>query len=289
MLSMTGYGYAETSNADYIMVLEIKSYNNRYLDINHNMPFFLSPFEIAVDNTIKQATSRGHVDLTVRVKQLTSLVELHIDENAVRRYAEAFQRIDAIAILGKKPDLRDFLAMDGVMVNVKENNAERYGKPLMELLDTALKQFTASKKREGEATRKDLVRLGDQFNAGLTEVKKHAGELEVRLKENLIARFEELLGQKGYDENRLLQEIAILLNKYSINEEIVRLDTHIMEFQKLLVQDEPVGKKLDFLSQEMNREINTIGSKSVIVEINQQVVYMKDSLENIREQIRNIE
>lgn len=289
MLSMTGYGYAETSNADYIMVLEIKSYNNRYLDINHNMPFFLSPFEIAVDNTIKQATSRGHVDLTVRVKLLTSLVELHIDENAVRRYAEAFQRIDAIAILGKKPDLRDFLAMDGVMVNVKENNAERYGKPLMELLDTALKQFTASKKREGEATRKDLVRLGDQFNAGLTEVKKHAGELEVRLKENLIARFEELLGQKGYDENRLLQEIAILLNKYSINEEIVRLDTHIMEFQKLLVQDEPVGKKLDFLSQEMNREINTIGSKSVIVEINQQVVYMKDSLENIREQIRNIE
>jgi uncharacterized protein (TIGR00255 family) len=286
---MTGYGYAETSNADYIMVLEIKSYNNRYLDINHNMPFFLSPFEIAVDNTIKQATSRGHVDLTVRVKQLTTLVELHIDENAVRRYAEAFQRIDAIATLGKKPDLRDFLAMDGVMVNVKENNAERYGKPLMELLDTALKQFTASKKREGEATRKDLVRLGDQFNAGLTEVKKHAGELEVRLKENLIARFEELLGQKGYDENRLLQEIAILLNKYSINEEIVRLDTHIMEFQKLLVQDEPVGKKLDFLSQEMNREINTIGSKSVIVEINQQVVYMKDSLENIREQIRNIE
>jgi len=289
MLSMTGYGYAETSNADYIMVLEIKSYNNRYLDINHNMPFFLSPFEIVVDNTIKQATSRGHVDLTVRVKQLTSLVELHIDENAVRRYAEAFQRIDAIATLGKKPDLRDFLAMDGVMVNVKENNAERYGKPLMELLDTALKQFTASKKREGEATRKDLVQLGDQFNAGLTEVKKHAGELEVRLKENLIARFEELLGQKGYDENRLLQEIAILLNKYSINEEIVRLDTHIMEFQKLLVQDEPVGKKLDFLSQEMNREINTIGSKSVIVEINQQVVYMKDSLENIREQIRNIE
>jgi uncharacterized protein (TIGR00255 family) len=97
------------------------------------------------------------------------------------------------------------------------------------------------------------------------------------------------LGDKGYYEGRFLQEVATLLSKYSVNEEIVRLRTHIASFKDLLESDEPVGKKLDFLSQEMNREINTIGSKSIIVQINQQVVEMKDSLENIREQVRNIE
>jgi uncharacterized protein (TIGR00255 family) len=98
-----------------------------------------------------------------------------------------------------------------------------------------------------------------------------------------------MLGSKGYDENRFMQEVAILLSKYSVNEEIVRLQTHIEALESLLDVSDPVGKRLDFLSQEMNREINTIGSKSILVEINQQVVQMKDSLENIREQVRNIE
>ena len=109
------------------------------------------------------------------------------------------------------------------------------------------------------------------------------------MKENLLSKFDEMLGSKGYDDNRFLQEVAILLSKYSVNEEIVRLKTHIGSFRNLLFERDPVGKRLDFLAQEMNREINTIGSKSILVEINQHVVGMKDSLENIREQVRNIE
>ena len=133
------------------------------------------------------------------------------------------------------------------------------------------------------------MRLVDILEKGVDQVDSHTLSLEQKLKGNLLDRFDELLGDKGYDEGRFLQEVATLLSKYSVNEEIVRLRTHIASFKDLLESDEPVGKKLDFLSQEMNREINTIGSKSIIVQINQQVVEMKDSLENIREQVRNIE
>ncbi len=289
MLSMTGYGYAERLTPNFLMTIEVKSYNNRYLDINHNIPFFLSRFEIAIDNMIKETTTRGHVDVNIRVRQLSSDIELHIDEDAVRRYGEAFKKILSLAAIAKQPELKDYLAVEGVITNLKDTDANRYEQTLMELLAQALMDFSTSKLREGEATRKDLIRLGNELKGALDTVRTYAASLESRLKENLINRFEEMLGAKGYDENRFLQEVAILLTKYSINEELMRLDTHICEYQKLLGQKDAVGKRLDFLSQEMNREINTIGSKSVIVEVNQQVVTMKDSLENIREQLRNIE
>ncbi len=109
------------------------------------------------------------------------------------------------------------------------------------------------------------------------------------IKENLLSRIKEMLGDANYDDNRILTEVAVMLNRFTINEEVVRLSTHIAEFHKLLESNDAVGKRLDFLSQEMNREINTIGSKSQIVEVNLQVVNMKDCLENIREQVRNIE
>jgi uncharacterized protein (TIGR00255 family) len=159
----------------------------------------------------------------------------------------------------------------------------------MKLLDKALVEFSDSKGREGTATQENLTQLGNQLHSGLDAIAEYAGTLEIKLKENLISRFDEMLGEKGYDENRFLQEVATLLTKYSVNEELVRLKTHIDVFMDLLKSPDPVGKRLDFLCQEMNREINTIGSKSIIVEINQQVVNMKDSLENIREQVRNIE
>jgi uncharacterized protein (TIGR00255 family) len=289
MQSMTGYGYAERLTNDFLMSVELKSYNNRYLEISHNIPFFLSRFEIPIDDHIKRITARGHVDVNIRVRQLSSDIDLHVDEEAVRRYAQAFRRIGEIAGIQTEPELKDFLGTEGIIANVKDTNVDRYEQTLMELLSQALADFIASKEREGEATRKDLKRLGEQLQADLESVRSHAASLESRLKENLISRFDELLGAKGYDENRFLQEVAILLTKYSINEELVRMETHLAEFRKLIGRDDAVGKKLDFLSQEMNREINTIGSKSVVVEVNQMVVSMKDSLENIREQVRNIE
>ena len=152
-----------------------------------------------------------------------------------------------------------------------------------------MQQFDEAKAREGEVTRRDLSDLLESIAKSLEVVKANVGKLEEMIRNNLTDRIHEMLGDQKYDENRILTEVAVMLNRYTINEEVVRLGAHIAEFRKLLQSNEPVGKRMDFLSQEMNREINTIGSKSQIVEVNFEVVNMKDSLENIREQIRNIE
>jgi uncharacterized protein (TIGR00255 family) len=289
MLSMTGYGYAERLTDDFLLTVEVKSYNNRYLEIVHTLPNSLSRFEQEMDRRIKEVVSRGRVELSVRLKQINIDLNLHVDEGVLLQYRKAFERISQLVGANQEPSLGDYLAAEGVVVSVRDTEVSRYEAPLMELLDQALLQFRESKEREGAATRDDLVRLARQLEDGLGVVVSYAGTLEQKLKDNLITRFDEMLGSKGYDENRFMQEVAILLSKYSVNEEIVRLQTHIEALESLLDVSDPVGKRLDFLSQEMNREINTIGSKSILVEINQQVVQMKDSLENIREQVRNIE
>lgn len=289
MLSMTGFGYAERVTDLYQLSVEVKSYNSRYLEINHTMPGSLSRYELEIDSRIKQVASRGHVELNVRLRMLGSDIALHVDQVALQRYREAFDQVKTLANLGDEPSLHDYLEAEGVLIPIRENDPTLFAEPLFELLDAALVQFRESKEHEGAATKRDLMFLAERLEKALAVVEGHAATLEERLKENLIVRFEEMLGSKGYDENRFLQEVAILLSKYSVNEEIVRLKTHIGSFFSLLEASEPVGKRLDFLSQEMNREINTIGSKSIIVEINQQVVTLKDSLENIREQVRNIE
>ena len=290
MKSMTGYGAHEIQNEQFQLSVEVKSYNNRFLDIVHNIPYYLSPFEIEIDDRVKEIASRGHVEVSVRIKQLASDMEVMVDDQAVLRYKAAFDEIaKAIGAKNLSYAMSDFVQADGVLTSLRQNDAEIYRQPLFEALGKALEQFGASKKREGEATRRDLSRMADKLAAGLAVVKTHADELEAMVKGNLRSRFEEMLGAQGYDEGRFLQEVAVMLVKYSVNEELVRLSTHLTEFDKLLKLEEPVGKRMDFMCQEMNREINTIGSKSQMVEVNLQVVAMKDSLENIREQIRNIE
>ncbi len=289
MRSMTGYGYAEQLSEEFLLTVEVKSYNNRYMEINHSLPGSLSRFEQIMDDRIKQHANRGHVELNVRLRQLSSDLNLHVDQGALLQYRQAFSQIQNLTECDSKPTLQDYIAADGVLVSVRNTDPSCYEAPLMELLDKALVEFSDSKGREGTATQENLTQLGNQLHSGLDAIAEYAGTLEIKLKENLISRFDEMLGEKGYDENRFLQEVATLLTKYSVNEELVRLKTHIDVFMDLLKSPDPVGKRLDFLCQEMNREINTIGSKSIIVEINQQVVNMKDSLENIREQVRNIE
>jgi len=289
MRSMTGYGYAEQLSEEFLLTVEVKSYNNRYMEINHSLPGSLSRFEQIMDDRIKQHANRGHVELNVRLRQLSSDLNLHVDQGALLQYSQAFSQIQNLTECDSKPTLQDYIAADGVLVSVRNTDPSCYEAPLMELLDKALVEFSDSKGREGTATQENLTQLGNQLHSGLDAIAEYAGTLEIKLKENLISRFDEMLGEKGYDENRFLQEVATLLTKYSVNEELVRLKTHIDVFMDLLKSPDPVGKRLDFLCQEMNREINTIGSKSIIVEINQQVVNMKDSLENIREQVRNIE
>ncbi len=289
MKSMTGYGFSETLGENFQLAVEVKSYNNRYLDINHNMPYYLAPFEMEIDKQVGLVAKRGRVDVSIRVKNLVSDVKLTVDPIAVAQYTDAFAQIANIAQKALKPQLSDYLGSDGVLTSVKESDSEQYRQMLFSTLSEALAQFEESKIREGQSTKEDLISLGKGIESGLSVIVSHADELEELVKGTLRSRFDEMLGDQNYDENRILSEVAVMLVKYSVNEEIKRLGVHLSEYFSLLEQDEPVGKRLDFLCQEMNREINTIGSKSQMVELNLQVVKMKDGLENIREQVRNIE
>ncbi len=289
MTSMTGYGFSSFLSNAFQLEVEIKGYNNRYLDIQHNINYQLSSYESFIDEKIKAAVQRGRVEITIRLSLLESEAEISVDEKALESYLKAFELIKNKAAIADSISLSDIIAQDGIINSVSERNAERYKEPLEHCLDEALAQFRAAREREGEATRKDLYRLGEAFKVSNDKIGELVKGLEDYYKNAMLSKYRELLSDAKIDENRMLQEIGSLLVKYSINEEQNRLNTHIKEYFRLLASSECVGKRLDFLCQEMNREVNTTASKSQMVEITLETVAMKDNLENIREQIRNIE
>ena len=288
MKSMTGYGHSIYKSSDYILEVEIKSYNNRYLDISHTINPLLSSYETYVDDEIKKTVSRGHLAVSLKLKTLSMPSELVLDENLLTQYKNSIERISTLTGAAL-PDAGFYTTLEGVISNTRTVDQDYYKEGVESATREALAMLDENKKREGEGTKKDLEKLGAKFKASLEIILSKKDEMEEYFKKILLEKYEELLGEKGKDDPRFLSEVAALLVKYSINEECSRLKVHLSEYDKLLESDESVGKKLDFLCQEMNREINTTASKSQMVEINLEVVKMKDALEDIREQARNIE
>ena len=283
---MTGYGHAVRRTDDFVIEIVIKSYNNRYLDISKNLSFPLVPFETLVDSRVKEIASRGHIEVSGKLHILRSSVRVNVDEGLLDEYTKAFALIEGRT--GVRPTLSDYIAVDGLVSPDSELSSDIYLETFTAALDEALAMLSAEKYREGEGTKADLSRLMDEFESSLASIEARSGELEAHLSSLLMEKYEALTGEKG-DSPLFMQELGALLVKYSINEELSRLRVHTSEYRRLLGLAEPVGKKLDFLCQEMQRECNTIASKSQLVEINLAVVSMKDNIEDIREQIRNIE
>lgn len=286
---MTGYGYRSVSRDDYQIEIEIKGYNNRYLEIASYMNSSLSSYEGYITSQVKKVARRGKIELSVKLKVFESAAQVHLDEALFRQYLAAFRRAEEISSLHLNVDASALLEIEDLFSTSCQKNAEVYKDALDEALEGALHDFSLSRSREGEETKKDLYRLGRSFEEANERIGRSVLEYEDYFRKLLIEKYEELDLSSRYDETKLLQEIGALLVKYSINEEQNRLKTHIKEYFKLLESCEPVGKKLDFLCQEMNREVNTTASKSQNVSITLETVQMKDDLENIREQIRNIE
>lgn len=285
---MTGYGHGEYRCPEYLIDVEIKSYNNRFLDISHSINPLLSSYEEYIDKEIKNVCRRGHIDVSVRLKTLKSFLSISVDENLVREYKNAFDIIEKITA-SSSPSSFNYAQLDGVISSDSTTDASLYSLGLSSALEMALSSLREAKKREGEATKKDLEKLISKFDSSLSVILSRREKMEEYFKSVLLEKYDALLGEKGSDDPRFLSEVAALLVKYSINEECSRLRTHIDRFNALLNTEEAVGKEIDFLCQEMNREINTTSSKSQMVEINLEVVKMKDALEDIREQVRNVE
>jgi uncharacterized protein (TIGR00255 family) len=288
MISMTGYGLSEYQDDRIQVSVEIKSYNNRYLDISVYMPSYLNVYEAELRELVRSAVRRGHVDLNIKLRHLENDAQVVVDKQLASRYREAFSRIAEAAGIADRPKLSDFLESEELLKLVNDRDAAQYKQLVFEHSQRALASFVESRRKEGERTYADIRQQLEGFEASYAEISGKADMLEEQLKSMLRSRFEELVGQQ-YEESRILQEVALLLNKYTIHEEIQRLESHLKHFAEEMETEDAVGKRLDFLCQELNREINTIASKSIRADISQAVVTMKDMLENIREQLKNVE
>ncbi len=288
MKSMTGYGYAEYQDEKIHLILEMKSYNNRYLDIIINQPVFLNSLEPEIRKYISDNAERGRVELYLRVRELEEDVKVYIDKSAASSYAEALRQLSKAAGIEENVGLSHILSFEGVLKTEKNRDIDEYRTKIMPLLDSCMSQWNESRLKEGLETEAHIKSNIDIIYNALEVFELNAGQMEENIKTNIKNKFAEVIGD-SVDEQRVLAETAVLLVKYSISEEISRLKGHLDSFLKSVESGEAAGKKLDFICQEINREVNTIGSKSVIMQVNQTVVEVKDSLENIREQLRNVE
>jgi uncharacterized protein (TIGR00255 family) len=288
MKSMTGYAYKEFRNESVSLALEIKGYNNRFLEIFINLPPFLSMLENRIRDYVGSRCERGKIELSLRFKELATDVSVSIDKNAAQAYYGAILELAETLKMEEKPKLTTILGMEGVLQIDKIRDPERYWLIIEPILKSAMDQFEAERIREGKATEADILGHIAALESSAAVVEQYTPTLEAQIKDNLRSRFAELLGD-SIDENRILAETAVLLMKYTISEEIARLKAHLAEFKAEVERNPAPGKKLDFLCQEINREVNTIGSKSPILEVSRAVVAMKDALENVREQLRNVE
>ncbi len=289
MKSMTGYGYSEISCESYILSCELKSYNSRYLEINFNAPSFLSSFEFDVLSILKKHFIRGRIECNFKVKNLKNLNEIEFDKDLFKKYACLIQNVESNNSDRDKVGLSNLLSFDGVLNINKDIDNSIYKDDLFSLLNQSIEKVIDLREREGNNLKDILATYINQFELLKDDVSLLYKSLEDKIKTNLQDRCDSLLIDKNISQDRILSEIAILLMKYTIEEELVRLDSHIKFFKENLDLDKPVGKKLDFLAQEMNREVNTIGSKNTISDISNNVISMKEIIENIREQLRNVE
>jgi uncharacterized protein (TIGR00255 family) len=285
---MTGYGYAEAAAKSFRMSLEIKSYNNRYLDIYVNLPPALNPLEPRIREYLEERILRGKVEVYLKIKNIEEDISVYVDPPVVGGYLAALKKLAELAGTGEEIRLSHLLQMEGILKTDQTRGLEDYWRELAPLLDEVFTAFEASRVREGEATGKDILELLARIRENAERTSFYMPEMENRFSQTIRGRMEELLGDK-IDESRIAAEVAMLLVKYSIHEELIRLASHCEAFLAATREKGSAGKKLDFICQEMNREINTIGSKNVMAEVSRCVVAMKDCLENIREQIRNIE
>lgn len=294
MKSMTGYGQASQTNEAYELNIELKSVNNRFLDLQIRMPKELNPFEAQIRKIAKEKIQRGRVDVFINLTPLKSgNKQVSVDWNLLQQLVrelqsggkEHFGIVDfpVEQVLIKAMEQSDFVTL--VDQPTEEDTLEEL---VQAVADKAFTQLVVSREHEGAGIQNVLVEYGEKVQVLVNELKDFVSEYEADFQQRYQAKLEEYLGNT-VDQDRLLTELAILLERGDIHEELDRLTIHLEKLTKLLETTEPVGRELDFLLQEMNREVNTIGSKSSPIQIKDIVVQLKTILEKIREQIQNVE
>ena len=292
MLSMTGYGRAFVEIDGRQMTVEVKSVNHRFLDIAFRMPRNLMFLEDAARKAISAKLARGHVDVFVTYRNLrTDARKIEVDEALFEAYVHALTQLNEVSAFNLKDDrtLMNIARMPDVLsLTEAEEDQEAVIALLNAAMDEALDQLIAMRRREGEAMKADLSGRVDAIKRMTDAVEARYPETVEAYTQRLKAAVSELVGG-NVDENRLLMEVALMADRSAIDEEIVRLNSHVQQLRELFESPEPIGRRIDFIVQELNREVNTISSKSQDIPITRLTVDMKAEIEKLREQIQNIE
>ena len=289
--SMTGYGRAvETVNGREFTV-EIRSVNNRYLDCSVKLPRMLTFGEDAVKQAVKATISRGKVDVFITQRsEGSSDVSVTLNAGVVAGYVSAMRQMAeqfklrediSVALVSGMPDV---FTVDKPQVDEEQLLADMLG-----VVKAALLNFDAMREREGQALKNDLTARGNTIRALVSQVEEGGAQTVIDYRTRLYNKLQEVLANTAIDESRILTEAAIFADKVAVDEETVRLRSHLEQMDSMLASGGAVGRKLDFLLQEMNREANTIGSKCTDLRLARVVVDIKAELEKIREQTQNIE
>jgi uncharacterized protein (TIGR00255 family) len=286
--SMTGFAHRDIAQAGFRGSLEIKSYNNRYLDLSVSLPPYLSKLEPRIRGFLSERIVHGKVEAWLRVREFDAPVEASADLAAAKAVASVLGQIARACEIDAPLGLSSVIGFEGVVSFDRQVDDEELWARVRPELESCFAEYEASRLREGASTLADIESQLARVSACLDLIRAQVPEIDRTVRGQLSAKFKEVLGD-AVDEGRVLAEVAVALMKYTINEELSRLAAHTESFAKTLAADPAPGKKLDFLCQEMNREVNTIGSKSMLLAVSRSVVELKDALENVREQLRNIE
>ena len=291
--SMTGYGRAETAGARVTLTAECKSVNHRHLDIALKLPRALASLEADARRLVQSVLGRGRVDVSVSLNPVAggTLNPLSVNVSQAREYADLARQLADELGLGGGPSLAWLFEQPGVISREVEPtlSAEETWPLLENALNGALGELQARREAEGQALTKELTLLHEALGAHVEVIAKRAPAGVERRAARLRERIQSLLGEVALDEARITTEVAMWAEKTDVTEELARLRAHLAEFAALLRDGGTVGRTLDFLIQEMNREVNTVGSKADDLEISQAVIAATGTLEKLREQAQNIE
>ena len=288
--SMTGFGKAKYEIDGRVYNVEIKSVNHKYSDINIRMPRFFNYLEDKIRKKISNAISRGKIDVSIIFENYSDKgIKIKFNRNLAKSYIEELNNLASETGIQNNINSLDIARMPEVLKIDEEADEQEIEKEINQAIDEALENFIKMRQTEGNKLILDMQNRLDIISKKVDEISQFSAGLVEEYVVKLTQRIKEILKTNVVDEARLAQEVVIYSDKCSIEEEITRLKSHIEQFKNLVNENIPIGKKLDFIIQEMNRETNTIGSKANCLDITNRVIEIKTEIENIREQVQNIE
>ncbi len=292
MKSMTGYGRGNSSSETFAATVELKTVNNRFLDINLRLPYELQSMETELKKIITNRLSRGRVDVNLQTENTEEII-YELNRPLIAGYLSALKQMQDEFSLSGEPDINVISRLPNVLQNSKSELTEDFTEGIKKALNAALDELEKMRETEGEILKTELNNLLNDIEKYLPSIEKESESVAEEYRQRLTKRISEMLARSDsqieLDQARLAQEVAFLSDRSDISEEIQRLKSHIEQFRQIMNDEKEIGKRMDFLTQELNREANTIASKTQNLIVKESALAIKSNIEKIREQVQNVE